>query len=312
MKEDFEDGELYLDKGRRDNGSNKGNGGDDNSRKMMYILAAVAGVLFVVLLVVWISKAKLVNDLNGEKDELTAELVGLQSDYESLSTTNKAINDSLAVEKEKVEQLIERLDKTEATNRAKIRQYEKELGTLRSIMKSYIVQIDSLNNLNTRLRREAKEAKEEAEQNKNLYQEAQATADAYAKQVSEGSVVKGRGFSLVAINSSNKDTDRSSRVVKLKACLSLIENALAQEGYRTIYIRVKGPDGVMMTNDPSNIFEVDGEQMLYSASREVDYQGEETDICVYFESQQKFAKGVYSVEFYSDETLLGSADLLLK
>ncbi len=311
MKEEFEDGELYLDRDRNDKKS--GNGfNEDKSRKLVITLSAIAAVLVIVLAVVWISKASLVKQLNGEKDELTAELVGLQNDYETLETSNKAINDSLAVEKEKVSQLIERLDQTNATNRAKIRQYEKELGTLRSIMKSYISQIDSLNNLNTRLRREAKAAKEEAEQNKTLYEEAQATADAYAKQVSEGSVVKGRGFSVVAINSSNKTTDRSSRVVKLKACLSLIENALAETGYRTIYIRVKGPDGVLMSNDPSNVFELNGEQLLYSASREVDYQGDEVEICIYFESQQQFAKGVYTVDIYSNETMLGSADVLLK
>ena len=311
MKEDYEDGDLYLDRERNQKGSLNDNSGD-SSRKVMIGLAVVAAILLVALVVVWVSKASLVKDLNGEKQELTEELLGLQTDYESLSTTNQAINDSLTVEKQKVEQLIERLSQTEATNRAKIRQYEKELGTLRSIMKSYIGQIDSLNNLNTRLRREAKEAREEAAQNKRQYEEIKATADEYAKQVSAGSVVKGRGFSLVAINSSNKVTDRSSRVVKLKACLSLIENALAESGYRTIYIRVKGPDGVLMTNDPGNVFTVDGEQMLFSASREVDYQGEEVEICIYFDSQQKFAKGVYSVEIYSDETLLGTADVLLK
>lgn len=311
MNEDFEDGELYLERERRDNKQGNDFNGD-KTRKIMIALAAVAAVLLIVLAVVWISKASLVKQLNGEKEELTAELVGLQNDYETLQTTNQAINDSLTVEKEKVGQLIERLEQTNATNRAKIRQYEKELGTLRTIMKSYIVQIDSLNNLNTRLRREAREAKAEAEQNKTLYQEAQATADAYAKQVSEGSVVKGRGFSLVAINSSNKETDRSSRVVKLKACLSLIENTLAETGYRTIYIRVKGPDGVLMSNDPTNVFELNGDQMLYSASREVDYQGDEVEICIYFESQQQFAKGVYTVDIYSNETMLGSADVLLK
>ena len=54
--------------------------------------------------------------------------------------------------REEVSQLIERIKKTDATNRAKIRQYEKELRhSSGSIMRSYIVQIDSLNTLNQKL-----------------------------------------------------------------------------------------------------------------------------------------------------------------
>ena len=102
----------------------------DKMRKLVIVLGAVAAALLVVLLVMWINNSKLVKDLNGEKADLTNELVELQGEYETLNTTNQAINDSLAVEKEKVGQLIERLQKTEATNRSKMRQYEKELGTI--------------------------------------------------------------------------------------------------------------------------------------------------------------------------------------
>mgnify|MGYP003418142025 CR=1 FL=1 len=120
-------------------------------KKIVIALAVVAAILVGTLAYVWISKNKLVDDLNGEKAALTEEMVALQNDYSILSTDNDSLNVQLEREREKVEQLIERVKKTEATNRSKIRQYEKELGTLRSIMKHYIVQIDSLNTLNTAL-----------------------------------------------------------------------------------------------------------------------------------------------------------------
>ena len=251
-------------------------------------------------------------DLNIDKQNLTNELIALQGDYESLSTTNAAINDSLAVEKEKVGQLIERLQKTEATNRAKIRQYEKELGTLRSIMKGYIRQIDSLNTLNISLRQEASEARREAQESKRQYEDLRTTTDQLSAKASAGAVVKGRGFNLVAINESNKVTDRSSRARKLRACLSLIENSIAERGWRTVYIRVKGPDDILMTDDSGKVFTCGGEQMIYSASREVDYQGEEVEICLYFAASQGFEKGKYTVDIYTDETKLGSAEMILK
>jgi hypothetical protein len=281
-------------------------------KKIVITLSVVAAVLLGVLVFVWVSKHKLVKDLNLEKEDLTTELVALQNDYATLTSTNQAINDSLDVEREKVGQLIERLQKTEATNRSKIRQYEKELGTLRSIMKGYIVQIDSLNTLNTALRQQATEARQEAEESRKQYDELVTTTEALSAKASAGAVVKARGVVLSAINASNKETDRSSRVEKLRTCLSLIENSIAEKGPKIIYIRVKGPDGILMTGDQQRIFTIDGEEMIYSASREVDYQGDEVEVCIYFASGQGFVKGIYNVEVYSSEIKLGSADLLLR
>ena len=281
-------------------------------KKIVIALAVVAAILVGTLAYVWISKNKLVDDLNGEKAALTEEMVALQNDYSILSTDNDSLNVQLEREREKVEQLIERVKKTEATNRSKIRQYEKELGTLRSIMKHYIVQIDSLNTLNTALRAEAAAARKEAEKNKKQYEELRSTTDEYAKQVEIGSVIKGRDISLVAINASGKETDRSSRADKLKACVSLIENSIAKRGYKEVFIRIKGPDGILLTDDQQRIFEFDGESLIYSASREVDYQGEDIEICIFFSGTQEYQKGVYTVDVYSNEAKLGSADLLLR
>lgn len=276
-------------------------------------LSAVAAILLGVLIYIWIDRNALIDDLTIEKDQLTEQLGELQLDYQNLSSNNDSLNVELAREREKVDQLLDRVKKTEATNRAKIRQYEKELGTLRSIMKHYIVQIDSLNTLNTELRKDAAMAREQAKKSQAKYDELSKTTDEYAKQIEKGAVVKGRGVMMTAINSSNKETDRSSRVEKLKTCLNLVENALAERGPRQVYIRVKGPDGILMTGDQQQIFEVSGEQMIYSASREVDYQGSEVEVCIYFDNGgAPFVKGVYTVDAYTADGKLGSADILLK
>mgnify|MGYP000946985594 CR=1 FL=1 len=285
---------------------------ESKMKKIVIALSIVAGLLLVGLVFLYLNRSNIIKDLNVEKSDLTNELVSLQNDYASLTTTNETINAELTVEKEKVEQLIERIQNTEATNRTKIRQYEKELGTLRSIMKGYIVQIDSLNTLNIALREEASAARQEAQESKKQYDELRTTTDEYAKQVTAGAVIKARAISVVAINSSNKETDRSSRVQKLKTCLSLIENSIAEKGPKVIYIRVTGPDGILIAGDQQRIFEVGGEEMIYSASREVDYQGEEVEICIYFANPQGFVKGVYTVDVYSSEIKLGSADIMLR
>ena len=130
-------------------------------KTIIIVLASVAALLVGALIWVWIDRSGMIKDLNLEKEELTQQTMQLRSEYDALSSTNDTLNLRLTEEREKIDLLIERINQTEATNRTRIREYEKELGTLRSIMRSYIHQIDSLNTLNLALRQDASEAREE-------------------------------------------------------------------------------------------------------------------------------------------------------
>ncbi|MFA5302692.1 MAG: hypothetical protein WC395_08405, partial [Bacteroidales bacterium] len=214
-------------------------------------------------------------------------------------------------EREKIDLLIERINKTEATNRTRIREYEKELGTLRSIMRSYIHQIDSLNTLNLALREDASQAREEATQATRQYEELRTTTEEYARQVEIGAQLKGRDFVLTGITESGRDSERSSRISKLKLCGSLIENSIALKGPANIYLRVKGPDGILLTNPEQGVFNAAGEQLVYSAVREIDYQGAEVEFCIFF-GGVSFSRGVYTAEIYTNDGRIGVADILLR
>ena len=286
---------------------------EDNSlKKIMYALIAVAVVLAGALAYIWFQKTSLVKELTIDKEELTAQMIDLQNDYASLSSDYDMINSQLDSSREEVSQLIERIKKTEATNRSKMRQYEKELGTLRTIMKSYIVQIDSLNTLNKKLTADAAAARREAAESRRKQEELSKTVESLSGQVAAGSVIKARGLRMEAYNASDKVTDRSSRVVRLMTTLSLVENDLAPKGPVRVYIRVKGPDGILLTNSTQRTFELAGEPMICSASREVDYQGKEVDLSIYLNDIPSFVKGIYTVEAYTEQTMLGSAELMLR
>ena len=285
---------------------------DKKFKIIIGVLSAAVAVLAIVLIYVWSDRNSYINELTIDKENLTAEMLQLQQDYAQLSSTNDTLNNEILLEREKVAQLIERVQKTEATNKAMLRKYEKELGTLRSIMRNYIKQIDSLNTLNNTLRAEAAEAKQQARESNSKYENLKSTTEELGKQVELGSIVKGRGLVMTGVTESGKETDRSSRTSKLKACLNLVENSIAKKGPRTVYIRVKGADGILMTADQQHLFTFEGEQMIYSASREVDYQGAEVEVCIYFDPGQKLTKGVYTVEAYTEEARLAATDMLLR
>ena len=285
---------------------------EQSLKKVMYALIAAVVVLAGVLAYVWYQKTSLVDDLTVEKEELTAQMVALQNDYETLSSEYDDINLQLDSSRIEVQLLIEKVKKTEATNRSKIRQYEKELGTLRSIMRNYVVQIDSLNKLNKKLTADAAEARRQAAASKKMTEELSKTVRDLSGQVAAGAVLKAYNLKSEPYNASDKVTDRSSRVKYVLTSLSLGENELAEKGPVTVYIRVKGPDGILLVNGNQKPFDYNGETMICSASREVDYQGNSVDVGIYLNDIAMYTGGVYTVEAYTEKSLLGTTEFILR
>ena len=298
-----------LERLERKENEKKANGG---LKTVMIAMVAVAAVLAVALVYVLTSKNKLVGQLNDEKKDLTEQIQMLQNDYEGLSSDYDSINAQLDSSREEIAQLVERVKKTEATNRAKIRQYQKELGTLRTIMKSYIVQIDSLNTLNHKLTAEAASARKEAAASKRLNAELSQQVEDLTGRVTAGAVLKARGVRLEAYNNNDKLTDRSGKVSRLLVTLSLLENELAPKGPVRVYVRVTDPDGNLLTDGRNTSFTIGEETLQATASREVDYQGAEVEMGIYVNNIPSFRKGVYSVTAYTNQGQIGSAELLLR
>lgn len=285
---------------------------DKNLKNVMYALIAAIVVLGGVLGYMLYQKAQMVKELEIDKADLTQEMVQLQNDYASLSSDYDTINAQLDSSREQVSQLIERLTKTEAINRSQIRKYEKELGTLRTIMRSYIVQIDSLNTLNKKLTADAEAARREAAESKRQSDQLSKQVEKLEGRVATGAVIKARGIRLVAYNSSDKPTDRSSRVTYMMVNLSLVENALAAAGPVRVYVKLTAPDGTVLTVGSTTTITIGGETIPCVASREVDYQGAEVDMSIYINKIPEYVKGTYVVEVFSKQGRLGSADVILR
>ena len=285
---------------------------ENKLKGLMIALAVLALILAAVLFFMWRQKSALVGELEEEKQDLTEQMEALQQDYATLSSDYESINSQLDTSRAEVAQLIERIKSTDATNRAKIRQYEKELGTLRTIMRGYITQIDSLNTLNHKLTADAAAARREAAESKKANEELTQQIQDLTGQVAAGSVIKARGITFAAYGSNDKVVDRSSRVKRLLTTLSLVENELAPRGPVRVYIVVRDPEGVILTNSVKTSFEYGGEVHVASASREVDYEGQEVDLAIYLNDIEEFVKGEYTVEVFTEQSRLGSAGLMLR
>lgn len=298
-----------LEKLERREAEKKANGG---LKTVMIIMIVVAVALAAALAYVMMSKNRLVSQLNDEKADLTEQLITLQNDYADLTSEYDTINYQLDSSREEIAQLIERVRTTEATNRSKIRQYEKELGTLRSIMRGYIEQIDSLNTLNKQLTAEAASARKDAADSRRRSEELAQQVETLTDKVTAGSILKARGLRVEAFNANDRVIDRSTRVVRLLVSLSLVENELAERGPVRVYVRVSDPSGNLLLDGKGTTFTFDGQTLEASASREVDYQGEEVELGIYVNNIPEFYKGIYTVEAYTEQSLLGTAELMLR
>ena len=299
-----------LERLEREEAERKARGG--SLRTAAIILAIVAVALAAALAYVYIQKSTLVNELEEEKEDLTEQIVALQADYDQLSSDYDVINSQLDSSREEVAQLVDRIKRTQAVDRAKIRQYEKELGTLRSIMRSYVVQIDSLNTLNHKLTVEAANARKEAAEAGRRNEELTAQVEGYKEQVAVGSKLKARNITLQAYNGSDKVTDRSSRIVRMMVSLTLAENDLTPKGPVRVYVRVKDPEGNLLLDGTGASFTFGGEALAATASREVDYTGSDVEMSIYVNNIPEYHKGVYIAEVYTVQSLLGKAEVLLR
>ena len=213
-------------------------------------LLLIGTIAIVVLGYLYFQQRQITKDietqLTAEKDTLTFELQSLQGEYDTLVTENDEMNEKLLEEQVKIESLIAELKHVKATNYQKIKQYKKELGTLREIMRNYIVQIDSLNRRNQILLAENIKVKSEYKKVEKEKNELEKQNVELSSQVELGSRIVAESITPEAITKRSKHTERVRRAVKVRTCLTLKRNAIAKAGNKTVYLRLEGPDGFVL------------------------------------------------------------------
>ena len=204
-----------------------------------------------------------------------------------------------------------RLKKERSWNLAKIKQYEKEVGTLRSIMKGYVKQIDSLNTLNKQLIKENVGFRKEISSARLRADMAEEKAAELDNKVKVGSVLRARDIRLAALNDRSKPVSRVKSASRLRVDFVLAANELATPGNRAVYVRITSPDGYVLTTEAMPTFEFEGERLSYSAMREIDYQNQDLEVGIYYNSTG-FAAGTYQIQLYSDGRLIGQTQVVMK
>lgn len=289
------------------------------SGRVVNLLAAVVLLLLLasgVLVFMYVRQskesAKVEQILESERDSLEGNLKRVVEDFGMLKTDNAALQEKLDGERERAQELLNEVRRVKQVSYGKIKEYQRELGTLRAIMRKMVGEIDSLNTLNKNLVEENVKVRTE-------YQESQRSIDKLteeraelAARVDKGAALRAKGVMLVGLSKKDKETTRAKRVRKLRTCFTLMENVIAEAGVKQLYVRIFGPDGALLANAEGATFLVDGEQLTFSAVRDVDYQNDDTEVCIFYGEGESFVKGVYRVEIYGGGVLIGQGEATLR
>lgn len=245
--------------------------------------------------------------LKVDRDSIQSDLTHLINEYDSLKFTN----DTIAAKLVEANEMMEQLKRERRWNYAKIKEYEKEVGTLRSVMRNYLKQIDSLNSLNKKLVAENVSYRKEISTANLRADVAEEKASELANKVRQGAVLRARSIGMVALNSRENEVSRVKNAAILRVDFAITPNELAAPGNRKVYLCIKSPDGYLLTSESMPTFEYQGLNMGYSAVREVDYQNEDVEVSIYYHGSG-FTEGQYSIELYTDGNLIGSGSVSMR
>jgi hypothetical protein len=283
---------------------------NQKKQKPLYITLGITVVLLIVIAVLYISQSsemkEVVEEMTVEKEILTLEYQDLALGYDSLESQSDTLNTMLEQERQKVEHLIEEIKTIKATNASRMRELRKELSTMRGVLKSYIIQIDSLNRLNEELKLENKEYQQRYSRIQNSYQELEGEKDELEGKVEIASRLETAGIRVTGLNTRGRSTGRINRIDKIEVCFSVLKNPTAPIGIKPFYVRIERPDGQLLLHSREDLFLFEESEINFSAMRDVEYGGEEIEICIYYNVDMgELMPGEYTVDLFADGANIG-------
>ena len=278
-------------------------------------LMIVIGLLTVAITVLGIMLYKNSQKYNEERELIVEEKMNLEKqlnemilEYDDLKTENDSINSLLVSEQDKIRRLL----KIDASNAQKIIMYKKELGTLREVMRSYIVQIDSLNTRNRELTEENIQVRTQLAQVEQDRDVLSKEKEDLSSQVAVASVLNAKNIIAEGLNRRSKPNEKSHKIEKIRVCFTIRENRVVKPGNKIIYMQVLRPDDVVLTTGGSTMIEINGEEIVFTEYRELEYENQDIDMCIFWDKTEELISGTYTVNLYSGGASIGSTTFDLK
>lgn len=257
-----------------------------------------------------------------ERDDVKSDLESLKAQYETLQTSDIALNAELEAKKAYIDSLLIQADKHKG-DAAIIAKLKKETETLRRIMQGYVRTIDSLNTLNGVLRDEKQQVLNELGSEKEKSANVTKEKDGLQERINLAALlttlnVRGTGVNSSRGGKKESETNKASKADKLKISFDVADNDLTKPGAHTVYLRVMTPDGKELTKseDQDHQFSWAGGNVgFFAAKKSIDYQNQAMSVLMYVEKpnpDNEFLPGTYLVEIVCDNAIIGQTSFTLQ
>ena len=258
--------------------------------------------------------------MSGYLGEMTNDM---KSDFSAILETIDELKVNSALDKDSLEAQQLRMEELqEQVSRGKMNGYQlfkarKEIETMKSIMRGYIVQIDSLSTLNLSLTNDLDETRLNLDNTKEERDQYKEDAAQSAEKVKVGSKLQAYNFSSgglkMKMNNTTTDSDRARNTVQIKSSFTISENLIATTGKKTVYLQIVSPDGKILQSSSGNVVSTENGPIAYSDYKDIDYTNQRLDMAIYYRlNNQKAAKGNYKVKVYCQGQLIGTDSFTLK
>ncbi len=253
-----------------------------------------------------------------ERDNVKTDLLRLQEEYSTLESSDKLVQAELETKRAEIAELIIQAEKHKGDAYI-ISKLRKETETLRTIMKHFVVQIDSLNTFSKTVIAEKDKVSADLTAEKSVTTQLTKDKDALQSTVNIGSILKAenptvKGVKFKSGGTKEVETTKASRVERIKVSFVIGENKIAKKGVKPVYVRIMSPDGKEVTKsaDEGNIVKFNGSKGYYAAKQDINYKNEEVAVDVLCGSPNGFLPGKYLIDIICDDVIVGQTSIMLK
>ena len=241
-----------------------------------------------------------------DKKEMQNEYEQFAQQYSEMKTqiNNDSIVEQLTQEQLKTQKLLEELRNVRATDAREITRLKKELATCRAVIRSYVLEIDSLNRLNQNLTAENTRVKGQYEEATRRIESLNTEKSSLSEKVAIAAQLDAVGISMSLNDKKGKSTKKIEKAKNLQVNFSIAKNVTASNGVKTLYVRIQTPNGQVLTN--GGTFDYENRSLQYSMKKQVEYTGNETPVSMFWNISEFLSEGTYKVSIFADGHLIGS------
>lgn len=301
---------------------------DKRSRKLLFLMIFALVLLNAGLIYQLVSKNNQLQNTQTELVDTTQELEDLKVIEDELrinlelkSGQNAKLDSVIQVRNQEIQKKVAQirglLSKGRLTQ-AELANVTKEMASFKEEVEKLKAEVEELSKQNQYLKDENYVMQKQIEAEREINQQIRSENTELVRQVEVGSRIFLK--SLIAAPMRDglvgglKTTDKLSKLEKIEVSCTLGNNDLVANGNKTLFFQVVTPNKSTLHNDnnSSGTFNFDGGDRMYTVKKSVNFQNKNETISFSIPKTDGMTEGIYTVNVYSQNHKMGSAEFTLR